>query len=98
MSTQKKAKKSFLATGIAVMTTGVTVAVNGGYVEGGLLIAVGVGLIFAYDYMDDKVKGTPSLPDGVTEETIEAVVGVAAGQISAFADEQTTENNDTNES
>lgn len=95
MSKQTAAKKGFLATGIGVLTTGVTMVTNGAYVEGGLLVAVGVGLVVAYDYLDDKIKGTPSLPDGVTEASITAAVDVAAAQISSLRDSSETMGEET---
>lgn len=97
MSKQTKAKKGFLATGIGVLTTGVTMVTNGVYVEGGLLVAVGVALIVAYDYLDDRVKGTPSLPDGVTEASITAAVDVAAAQISSLRENDEEPTNETND-
>lgn len=88
MRNQKTTKKGFLATGIGVLTIGVTMATNGAYVEGGLLVAVGVGLVVGYDYLDDRVKGTPSLPDGVTEASITAAVELAAQQINSLRDSE----------
>lgn len=63
-----KSKKGLLASGITVISTAIPMLVNGSYLEGGILAAIGIALVGAYDHLDDKMKGTPQLPDGVDEE------------------------------
>lgn len=64
----KTTKKGLLATGLAVLTTAVPLIVNGRPLEGGILTAFGIALVVAYDYLDDRLKEPPQLPDGVDEE------------------------------
>ncbi|MDB9247437.1 hypothetical protein PN419_00250 [Halorubrum ezzemoulense] len=77
-----KSKKGLLSSGIAVISAAVPMLVNGTYLEGGILAVIGVGLVLAYDHLDDNVKGTPQLPEGVDEEWFKEVAAQLADEAS----------------
>jgi len=62
-------KGGLLATGTALTASGITMLIEGTAIEGALLAVMGVGLLTAYEYFDNRMKGVPSLPDGVDEDT-----------------------------
>lgn len=76
-----KTKKGLLGTGIAVLGIAVERIVAGAPVEGGILVALAVALVVAYDYLDDRVKGEPELPEGVDPEFFQRVAEELAKEI-----------------
>ncbi|PHQ43956.1 hypothetical protein Z052_02105 [Halorubrum sp. C191] len=79
MNTETK-KKSLLAVGIAVISTAMPLLVEGVYLEGGILLAIGAGLVVGYDVLDDRMKGTPQLPAGIDEEYFRSVADYLADE------------------
>lgn len=88
-------KKGLLATGLAVLSTGITLLVNGRTVEGAILAVCGIGLVVAYDYLDDKLKSPPKLPDGVDTETFQQFAAFLAAEVNQRTD--TEDNHDADE-
>ena len=60
--------------------------VEGAYVEGDTFAAIGAGLVIAYDVLDDRLKATPQLPDGIDQEYFQAVADYLAGETRDFRD------------
>jgi len=77
----KTKKKGFLGLATALAPVSATLLSNGDYVHGAILSAVVVGLFIAYDHYDDKAKGQPKLPEGITPELIEELTENIAADI-----------------
>lgn len=88
-------KKGLLATGLAVLSAAITLLVNGRDVEGAILAAFGIGLVVAYDYLDDKLKSPPKLPDEVDAQTFQQFAAFLAAEVNQRTD--TEDSRDTDE-
>lgn len=73
MKRNSATKKSLLAVGTSVTASGMSIMVNGRHIEGAILILAGIGMVLAYDHLDDKAKGRPTLPEGIDEETVKSI-------------------------
>lgn len=87
MNTETR-KKSLLAVGIAVISTAMPLLVDGVYLEGGIVAAIGVGLVVGYDVLDDRMKGTPQLPAGIDEAYFRTVADYLADEAHEFNDDR----------
>lgn len=97
----KNKKKSLLALATSIAPTGIVLVTKGQPIAGGVLIAMSVGLMLAYDHFDDKAKGEPTLPAGVDEELLESIAFMSADTITSLVDEynsDTTSSDSTNDS
>jgi len=74
-------KKGLLAIATSLLPTGATLLVKGQMYEGAILVALAAGLFIAYDVLDDRVKGKPQLPDGVSEETLRSLADITGEQL-----------------
>lgn len=96
MVQDKTKKKSLIAIGTTLLSGGLMAVNSGQTVEGALGALIGVVCILGYDYYDDRMKGTPTLPEGVNQETLEQVATIGADQLTAMH-EQYTNNEGNNE-
>jgi len=85
-------KGGLLATGTALTASGITMLIEGTAIEGALLAVIGVGLLTAYEYFDNRMKGVPSLPDGVDEQFFHTVAEETARAIN----QRTSDESDSN--
>lgn len=81
-------KKGLLGSGIALLIPAITLIVNASYIEGAILGAVAIALIIAYDHLDDRLKGTPALPEGIDEEDLEEFATVTAEHVESQIDDK----------
>lgn len=83
----KNKKKSLLAVATSLAPTGIVLLTKGQPVTGGILIAMSVLLMLAYDHYDDKAKGTPKLPEGVDEELLTSLAYVSADTVKQLTEQ-----------
>jgi len=90
-----KSKKTLLGLATTLLPTATTMLVSGKHIEGGILAALAAGLFIAYDVLDDRAKGQPSVPEGIDEKTFEelAKVGAEAAEkaVDAYEDSQSSD-------
>jgi len=90
----KHKKKGLLGSGLALLQSAIIMLVEGQHVEGVLVSVVGVAFILAYDYYDDRMKGTPKLPDGVSTEDVQKLVSELSERIETKIETQNDSDNE----
>ncbi|UBF23184.1 hypothetical protein M1M34_gp033 [Haloarcula tailed virus 2] len=79
-----KTKKTLLGVGTALMAPAITMLVRGQTLEGGILLAMSVGMVVLYDQLDDKAKA--EMPSGVDEQTMKEIAELGAEGAEAVHD------------
>lgn len=90
----KHKKKGLLGSGLALLQSAIIMLVEGQHIEGAMISLVGVGFILAYDYYDDRMKGTPKLPDGISNDDIRLLVSELSDRVEGrLADDDSANDN-----
>lgn len=75
------------------MPTGITMLIQGNQYQGGILIALSVVLMLAYDHYDDKVK----VPEGIDRETFLQLSELGADGIKELVEQYRNRNGSDSE-
>jgi hypothetical protein len=86
-------KKTLLGLATTLMPTGITMLIQGNQYQGGILIALSVALMLAYDHYDDKVK----VPEGIDRETFVQLSELGADGIKELVEQYRDRNGSDSE-